>query len=110
MRPDRDVLQFDPALTYGLVEYLRTLEMLERARLVARAAASRTAATSFAVHIAPGLGTGRQRVLSGRLPAVRRLRGRRSASRTATSALPETPGIGFEAKADLYAVLRAVAE
>lgn len=28
MRPDRDFLQFDPALSYGLVEYLRTLEML----------------------------------------------------------------------------------
>src|SRR5215204_5167016 len=29
MRPDCDVLQFDCALSYGLVEYLRTLEMLE---------------------------------------------------------------------------------
>ena len=28
MRPDRDVLQFDCALSYGLVEYLRTLEVL----------------------------------------------------------------------------------
>ncbi len=29
MRPDRDWLQFDCALSYGLVEYLKTLEMLE---------------------------------------------------------------------------------
>ena len=28
MRPDRDVLQFDCALSYGLVEYMRTLDML----------------------------------------------------------------------------------
>src|SRR5260221_13328621 len=28
MRPDRDFLQFDCALSYGLVEYLRTLEVL----------------------------------------------------------------------------------
>ena len=28
MRPDRDWLQFDPALSYGLVEFLRTLAML----------------------------------------------------------------------------------
>jgi D(-)-tartrate dehydratase len=28
MRPDRDLLQFDPALSYGLVEYLRTLDVL----------------------------------------------------------------------------------
>src|SRR5829696_2330339 len=30
MRPDRDVLQFDPVLGYGLVEYLRILEMLDQ--------------------------------------------------------------------------------
>lgn len=30
MRPDRDYLQFDCALSYGLVEYLRTLEVLEQ--------------------------------------------------------------------------------
>src|ERR1044072_2130546 len=29
MRPDRDFLQFDCALSYGLVEYLRTLEVLD---------------------------------------------------------------------------------
>ncbi len=35
MRPDRDWLQFDCALSYGLVEYLRTLDVLAAARLVA---------------------------------------------------------------------------
>ncbi len=35
MRPDRDVLQFDCALSYGLVEYLRTLEMMDEHGLVA---------------------------------------------------------------------------
>jgi L-alanine-DL-glutamate epimerase-like enolase superfamily enzyme len=29
MRPDRDWLQFDCALSYGLVEYLRTLDVIE---------------------------------------------------------------------------------
>jgi len=29
MRPDRDWLQMDPVLSYGIVEYLRTLDMLE---------------------------------------------------------------------------------
>jgi D(-)-tartrate dehydratase len=28
LRSDRDILQFDPALSYGLVEYLRTLDVL----------------------------------------------------------------------------------
>ncbi len=45
MRPDRDWLQFDCALSYGLVEYLRTLEMLRGQWLVAAPAAFRTAAT-----------------------------------------------------------------
>jgi L-alanine-DL-glutamate epimerase-like enolase superfamily enzyme len=44
MRPDRDWLQFDCALSYGLVEYLRTLDML-RQHGWSPAAASRTAAT-----------------------------------------------------------------
>ena len=35
MRPDRDWLQFDCALSYGLCEYQRTLEVLQTARLVA---------------------------------------------------------------------------
>ncbi len=30
MRPDRDILQFDPVLGYGLVEYLRILAMLRQ--------------------------------------------------------------------------------
>ena len=29
MRPDRDWLQFDCALSYGLVEYLRTLDVMD---------------------------------------------------------------------------------
>ncbi len=57
MRPDRDVLQFDPALSYGLVEYLRTVEMLEasgwpRTRCVPHGG------HLFALHIAAGLGLG----------------------------------------------------
>jgi len=28
-RPDRDILQYDPALSYGLIEYLRTIDMLK---------------------------------------------------------------------------------
>ena len=73
MRPDRDWLQFDCALSYGLVEYLRTLEMLtehgwsERRRNPARRA------PDVAQH-GCGPRSGRQRVLPRHLPAVRRLR------------------------------------
>jgi len=108
MRPDRDVLQFDPALSYGLVEYLRTLEMLERhgwsrRRLIPHGG------HLFAVHIALGLGTGGNESYPGvfepfgGFPETIRVE-------DGHVRLPGTPGIGYEAKADLYAVLRSVAE
>ncbi len=37
LRPDRDILQFDPALSYGLVEYLRTDRHAEGQWMVAAA-------------------------------------------------------------------------
>ena len=101
MRPDRDWLQFDCALSYGLVEYLRTLDMLQEHGW-SPAAASRTAATRCRSNIAAGLGPRRQRVLPRPVPAVRRLPGRRRRWRTAIVTMPELPGIGFEGKADLY--------
>jgi L-alanine-DL-glutamate epimerase-like enolase superfamily enzyme len=108
MRPDRDVLQFDPALSYGLVEYLRTIEMLEehgwsRRRLIPHGG------HLFAVHIALGLGTGGNESYPGvfepfgGFPETIRVE-------DGHVRLPDTPGIGYEAKADLHAVLRSVAE
>lgn len=108
MRPDRDVLQFDPALSYGLVEYLRTLEMLERhgwsrRRLIPHGG------HLFAVHIALGLGTGGNESYPG---VFEPFGGFPESFRVEDGhvRLPDTPGIGYEAKADLYAVLRSVAE
>ena len=105
MRPDRDVLQFDPALGYGLVEYLRTLDMLARARLVAAARASRTAATSSrsndrgrAAASAATSPTPASSSPSAASPTT-------CPSRTATSRRAEAPGIGIERKAALHAVL-----
>ena len=47
LRPDRDWVQLDPALAYGLTEYLRFLDVAERGGLVAAAASSRTAGISW---------------------------------------------------------------
>ena len=108
MRPDRDVLQFDPALSYGLVEYLRTIEMLEssgwsRSRCVPHGG------HLFALHIAAGLGLGGNESYPGVFqpfggfpdgvqPKDGRVR------------LPDEPGIGYELKSDLYALLKELAE
>ena len=108
MRLDRDVLQFDPALSYGLVEYLRTLEMLERhgwsrRRLIPHGG------HLFAVHIALGLGTGGNESYPGVFEPFGGFPGTIRVE-DGHVRLPDTPGIGYEAKADLYAVLRSVAE
>src|SRR5512141_1836973 len=57
LRSDRDVLQFDPALSYGLVEYLRTLDMLARHGWSARRCVPH-GGHQFALNIAVGLGLG----------------------------------------------------
>jgi L-alanine-DL-glutamate epimerase-like enolase superfamily enzyme len=106
LRPDRDILQFDPALSYGLVEYLRTLEML-----VAHGWSPRRCVPhgghQFALNIAVGLGLGGNESypevfapfggFADDVPvADSRVR------------MPDIPGIGFEAKNALHAVLRTL--
>lgn len=46
MRPDRNWLQFGCALSYGLVEYLRTLDMLKKHGWVAQLPASKGDSTT----------------------------------------------------------------
>jgi L-alanine-DL-glutamate epimerase-like enolase superfamily enzyme len=106
LRPDRDVLQFDPALSYGLVEYLRTLDMLA-AQGWSRRRCVPHGGHQFALNIAVGLGLGGNESypevfapFGGFADAVPVVDGR--------VAMPDIPGIGFEAKSALYAVLKGL--
>ncbi|MDI1271743.1 MAG: mandelate racemase/muconate lactonizing enzyme family protein [Polaromonas sp.] len=107
MRPDRDWLQFDCALSYGLVEYLRTLDMLKEhgwssTRCIPHGG------HQMSLAIAAGLGLGGNESYPdlfqpyGGFPD-----GVKVVDSYVT--LPELPGIGFEGKADLYAVMKALA-
>ena len=107
MRSDRDWLQFDCALSYGLVEYLRTLAMLKDsgwspARCIPHGG------HQMSLAIAAGLGLGGNESYPdlfqpyGGFPD-----GVQVADSYVT--LPELPGIGFEGKSDLYAVMKALA-
>jgi len=108
MRPDRDFLQFDCALSYGLCEYQRTLAAIEAAGW------SRTRCIPHGGHqmslaIAAGLGLGGNenypdlfQPFGGFPDAVRVDNGH--------IVMPELPGIGFEGKAELYRVMRQLAE
>ena len=108
MRPDRDWLQFDCALSYGLVEYLRTLEVLAQfgwspARCIPHGG------HQMSLMIAAGLGLGGNesypdlfQPYGGFPDGVRVVGGH--------VAMPELPGIGFEGKADLFRVMRGLGE
>jgi len=106
LRPDRDILQFDCALSYGLVEYLRILEMLKEcgwfpARCIPHGG------HQMSLNIAAGLRLGGNesypdlfqpfggfpdgvRVENGRVP------------------MHDSAGIGFEEKGDLFRVLEPI--
>ncbi|WP_416050578.1 mandelate racemase/muconate lactonizing enzyme family protein [Cupriavidus basilensis] len=108
MRPDRDYLQFDCALSYGLVEYERTLEVLKTfgwspSRCIPHGG------HQMSLNIAAGLGLGGNesypdlfQPYGGFPDGVKVIDGHIT--------MPELPGIGFEGKADLYAQMSALAQ
>jgi len=107
MRPDRDWLQFDCALSYGLVEYLRTLEVMEELGWSTRRVVPH-GGHQMSLNLAAGLHLGGNesypdvfQPFGGFADSIKVEDGR--------VGLPDIPGIGFEAKADLYRVMRELA-
>jgi D(-)-tartrate dehydratase len=107
MRPDRDVLQFDCALSYGLVEYLRILAMLDEHGWSRRTVVPH-GGHQISLNMAAGLGLGGNESY----PGVFQPFGGFADSIPVEDgyvALPDAPGIGFEEKANLWAVMRELA-
>lgn len=107
MRPDRDWLQFDCALSYGLCEYVRTLEMLASNGWSSRRVVPH-GGHQMSLNIAAGLQLGGNesypgifQPFGGFAEGIRVENGR--------VALPEMPGIGIETKAGLFALCRELA-
>ncbi len=108
LRADRDILQFDPALSYGLVEYLRTLDMLVSHGWSPRRCVPH-GGHQFALNIAVGLGLGGNESY----PEVFAPFGGFADDTPVEDSrikLPESPGIGFERKSALYAVLKQLVD
>jgi len=106
LRPGQDVLRFDCALSYGLVEYLRILAMLESQGWSARRVVPH-GGHQMSLNIAAGLGLGGNESY----PDVFRPFGGFADSLPVESGyvcLPDVPGIGFEAKSDLYAIMASL--
>jgi D(-)-tartrate dehydratase len=108
LRADGDILQFDPALSYGLVEYLRTLAMLKQHGWSSRRCVPH-GGHQFALNIAVGLGLGGNESY----PQVFAPFGGFADNCPVNDSrvpMPDVPGIGFEAKNDLYAVMKPLAD
>jgi L-alanine-DL-glutamate epimerase-like enolase superfamily enzyme len=107
MRADRDWLQFDCALSYGLCEYQRTLDVVRQAgwswqRCIPHGG------HQMSLNIAAGLGLGGNESYPdlfqpyGGFPDGVRVE-------AGHIVMPELPGIGFEGKSDLYKEMTALA-
>ncbi len=106
MRPDRDVLQFDCALSYGLVEYLRILDMLKEhgwspSRCIPHGG------HQLSLNIAAGLGLGGNESYPG---IFQPFGGFADGIPVEDSYVkcPEIPGIGFESKKELFRVMNTL--
>jgi D(-)-tartrate dehydratase len=107
LRPDRDILQMDCALSYGLVEYLDILTMLEEHGWSARSCIPH-GGHQLSLNIAAGLGLGGNESY----PGVFQPFGGFADDIPVEDGyvrLPDTPGIGFEAKSDLFRTLSSLA-
>jgi len=105
MRADRDILQMDPVLSYGLVEYLRMLDVLREHGFSPRNCIPH-GGHQFALQIAAGLKLGGNESY----PRVFAPFGGFADSTPITQGhvrLPDQPGIGFEDKAALMDVFNA---
>jgi L-alanine-DL-glutamate epimerase-like enolase superfamily enzyme len=108
MRPDRDWLQFDCALSYGLCEYQRTLEAVKAAGWSPQRCIPH-GGHQMSLNIAAGLGLGGNenypdlfQPFGGFPDGVQVQDG--------FVTLPELPGLGFEGKGSLIRVMRQLAE
>ena len=107
MRPDRDFLQFDCALSYGLVEYLRTLDVMNELGWSSRRVVPH-GGHQMSLNIAAGLHLGGNESY----PDVFQPFGGFADTIAVVDGyvgLPDVPGIGFEAKAELYRLMRELA-
>jgi D(-)-tartrate dehydratase len=108
MRPDRDWLQFDCALSYGLCEYQRTLEVIKAHGWSPRRCIPH-GGHQMSLNIAAGLGLGGNESYPdlfqpyGGFPDGVRVE-------DSHITMPDLVGIGFEGKSDLYAEMKALAE
>jgi D(-)-tartrate dehydratase len=106
LRPDRDVLLFDPVHCYGLAEYLRIIELLE-GNGWSRATCQPHGGHLFSLHVAAALGLGGSEANPHNFQPFGGF-GDGVAVKTGAINPPEAPGIGFETRSRLYKIFRSL--
>ncbi|MCS3471089.1 L-alanine-DL-glutamate epimerase-like enolase superfamily enzyme [Pseudomonas sp. JUb42] len=108
MRSDRDFVQFDCALSYGLVEYMRTLDVMKDLGWSSRRVVPH-GGHQMSLNIAAGLHLGGNESYPD---VFQPFGGFADGIKVENSyvGLPDIPGVGFEAKSALYAVMRELGE
>ncbi len=108
MNRERDWLQFDCALSYGLVEYLRTLEVLKECNWSTRRVVPH-GGHQMSLNIAAGLHLGGNESYPG---VFQPFGGFADGIKVENGyvGLPDAPGVGFETKSNLYAVMKPLGE
>lgn len=104
MRPDRDLLQFDCALSYGICEYIRTIDMVEEAGWSRRSILPH-GGHLLSLQITAGLGLGGTEAY----PLTHQPVGGFTDGLEIADGfvgLPELLGLGFEGKANFYETVR----
>ena len=108
MRKEKDWLQFDCALSYGLVEYLKIIEMLEKhdwdiSRCIPHGG------HQMSLAIAAGLGLGGNESYPDLFQPYGGFPDGVKVENSFVN-LPEINGIGFEGKSDLFAVMKKMTD
>lgn len=104
MRPDRDWIQVDPALSYGLVEYVRIQDMLRQHGWSSRRCIPH-GGHQFSLHIAAALKLGGNESYPGEFQPTGGFADDAVVERGRV-APGDRPGIGLEGKAAFHEVLR----
>ena len=108
LRPDRnDVIQIDPPQAYGIVQYARTVAMLERHGWP-RSALFPHGGNQMALAIAAGFGLGGAESYPGVFSAFGGFADDANLD-DGYITLSDRPGIGFEGQSALYSIMRALA-
>ncbi|HEY1663574.1 MAG TPA: mandelate racemase/muconate lactonizing enzyme family protein [Verrucomicrobiae bacterium] len=108
MHPESDWLQFDCALSYGLVEYLRTLEAMKQLGWSTRRVVPH-GGHQMSLNIAAGLHLGGNESYPG---VFQPFGGFADGIQVKDGyvGLPQVTGIGFETKSELFKVMKALSD